>query len=135
MASSATLASRGFVKIRRGITMTQLETPLLGTAVNGQIQPPMPIFGTITNGLIRLDHLPDLPEGTRVMFDNMAELEEDDFDDLPIPEPTETREQFLASLKQAHDEAMRGEPGFTIQEAMAIVRESLEKGAQERLLR
>lgn len=56
----------------------------------------MALEGTVVNGVLVFDGPPP-PEGTRVRM----EIVEDDFDDVAPPPPTETREEFLTSLRES----------------------------------
>ena len=64
----------------------------------------MELEGTVVNGVIVLDGNPPLPEGVRVRVE--VEDEEDDIR-IPALEPG-TREEELAILREAYEEAKAG---------------------------
>ena len=70
--------------------------------------------GTIRNGVIVPDDGAPLPDGMRVRYELLA----DDEDDFDPPPSTETREEFLASLRESVAEARAGVPGIPLDEAM-----------------
>ena len=59
-------------------------------------------LGTMRNGVIVPDEPDAIPEGARVALDLTADDEEGDWPaDAPLPPyPAETREEFLASLRE-----------------------------------
>ncbi len=73
----------------------------------------MTLDGTVVKGVIVFDNLPMLPEGARVRVE-LAEDDDDDFGPPPPPPPTgETREEFLAGLREditAIKAGVRGKP-------------------------
>jgi hypothetical protein len=75
----------------------------------------MSITGVVKNGKVEFDIPGSMPEGTRVELDYAEE-------DMPIPPPTETRAQWLASLKQAYDEAIENpKGGMSLEECMSAL--------------
>jgi hypothetical protein len=59
----------------------------------------MTLDGTMRNGVVVLDGSPGLPEGARVRVELADDEDVDDFG--PPPPPTgETREEFLAGLRE-----------------------------------
>lgn len=101
----------------------------------------MTIFGTIVNGQVQLDHAVDLPDGMRVAIRVADEVAEDDdeklwdeLDAMPIPPPsTETYEEYIASLKRSHEEALAGGKGYTIEETMLMADEIIAKSNAQKL--
>ena len=75
----------------------------------------MVLEGTVVNGVIVPDGPPP-PEGTRVRVEFAAD---DDWEDAPPPPDTETREEFLESLRQSIAEVAAGEKGMSVEEAFA----------------
>ena len=79
----------------------------------------MTLEGTIVNGHVRLDTPCDLPEGTRVRL--LTDEEHDDdaaWDAMPPPPVTETREEFLQSLRESIAESEAGDRGRPAREVM-----------------
>ena len=60
----------------------------------------MTLAGTIVKGHVRLDTPSTLPEGTRVRLLPDAGWQ-DEWDELPAHPTTETREEFLTSLRES----------------------------------
>jgi len=60
----------------------------------------MTLAGTIVNGHVRLDSPSDLPEGTRVRLWPEAGWT-DEWDEMPPLPAAETREEFLAGLRES----------------------------------
>ena len=56
----------------------------------------MPLYGTVINGQVQLDEPANLPDGTRVTF-----IEDDEDYGPPPPWAEETREEVIASLREA----------------------------------
>jgi hypothetical protein len=78
----------------------------------------MTVEGTVVGGHVRLDRPASLPEGTRVRL----VTEDDDWAVPPPPEPDETREEFLASIRESVAAAKVGDYGMTVEEAFAKLR-------------
>lgn len=76
----------------------------------------MTLEGTVRNGTIVLDGAPQLSEGIRVR------VEVEDEDDVGPPPSTETREEFLASLREGIEEikAGGGRPAREVLKEIAI---------------
>ncbi|HYH66420.1 MAG TPA: hypothetical protein VD866_17130 [Urbifossiella sp.] len=80
--------------------------------------------GTVVNGTIVFDGPPPFPEGTRVRVEAAADAELwDELARVPPP-PTETREEFLEGLRQAHAD-MKAGLGVPAAEAFARIRAEL----------
>lgn len=76
--------------------------------------------GTVVNGVIVLDGPPPFPEGTRVRVEATADAELwDELARVPPPPETETREEFLASLRQSYADVKAGVKGMPIDEFAA----------------
>lgn len=71
----------------------------------------MVLDGTVVNGVIVLDGSPALPEGARVRVELAHGDDEDGWEDIPPPPSTETRAEFLESLRQSVSEAKAGVGG------------------------
>jgi hypothetical protein len=54
------------------------------------------VVGTIVNGHVRLDAPSELPDGTRVRL-----VADEDWDEVPSATHRETREEFLAGLRES----------------------------------
>jgi len=67
----------------------------------------MTLEGTIQNGALVPDDGAGLPDGARVRYELLA----DDEDDFGPPSDTETREEFLASLRESVADARAGTGG------------------------
>lgn len=76
----------------------------------------MTLEGTIRNGVIVPDDGAPLPDGTRVRYELFADDEGDD--DFGPPPSTETREEFLASLRESVADARAGVSGIPLDQAM-----------------
>ena len=68
----------------------------------------MTLEGTVVNGTIVLDGAPPLPEGARVRVELTGEDDPEDWENAPPPPTTETREEFLASLRESIEEIKAG---------------------------
>ncbi len=77
----------------------------------------MLLEGTIQNGALVPDDGAALPDGARVRYELLA----DDEDDLGPPPDTETRAEFLASLRESVADARAGVPGIPLDEAMTLI--------------
>ena len=64
----------------------------------------MSLLGTVVKGVIVLDGSPTLPEGARVQ----VLLNENESDDLPLPQSTETYEEHLAALRESMEDMKAG---------------------------
>ncbi len=81
--------------------------------------------GTVVNGVIVLDGPPPFPEGTRVRVEAADDAELwDELADVPPPPATETREEFLESLRQSVADVKAGR-GIPAAEAFARIRAEL----------
>lgn len=67
----------------------------------------MTLEGTVRNGVIVPDDGAALPDGTRIRYEAVAE----DEDDFGPPPTTETRAEFLASLRESVAEVKAGTCG------------------------
>jgi len=88
----------------------------------------MTLEGTVKNGLIVPDGPPP-PEGARVRMEVVEETP-DDWEDAPPPPTTETREEYLASLRQSIADAKAGK-GRSVDEVFAEVDAELRRIAAE----
>lgn len=89
--------------------------------------------GTVVNGVIVPDGPPP-PDGTRVVFQTEATADDDMWDELakvPPPPATETREEYLQSLRDSIAEVEAGVPGLSVDEAFARVDAELRRLAEE----
>lgn len=79
----------------------------------------MTLQGTVVNGLIVLDGVSRLPEGTKV---RVEVLEEEDTDDFPPPPSTETYEEHLTALRASLEDvkAGRGRPAREVLKEIAL---------------
>ena len=84
-------------------------------------------LGTMRNGVIVPDEPDAIPEGARVALDLTADDEEGAWPaDAPLPPyPAETREEFLASLREDIVAIHAGERGLPVAEAFARIRADL----------
>ncbi|MFO0796034.1 MAG: hypothetical protein U0804_01080 [Gemmataceae bacterium] len=82
--------------------------------------------GTLVNGTVVFDTPPPLPEGTRVRVESADDAELwDELARVPPPSETETREEFLASLRQSVADMRAGVKGTPVAEAFARIRAEL----------
>ena len=77
----------------------------------------MTLEGTIQNGALVPDDGAGLPDGARVRYELLA----DDEDDFGPPPDTETRAEFLASLRESVAESRAGVSGIPLDEAMTLI--------------
>ena len=82
----------------------------------------MQLLGTIVNGHVHLDAPAGLPEGSRVTV-----LPGVDVDDFGPPTPQETYAEHLALLRESIAESEAGVPGYTVDEAFAILHAGLRR--------
>lgn len=76
--------------------------------------------GTVVNGTIVFDGPLPFPEGTRVRVEAAADAELwDELAAVPPPPETETREEFLESLRQSYAEVKAGVKGKPLAEFAA----------------
>ena len=78
----------------------------------------MLLEGTIQNGALVPDDGAALPDGARVRYELLAA---DDEEDLGPPPDTETRAEFLASLRESVAESRAGVSGIPLDEAMTLI--------------
>ena len=78
----------------------------------------MTLEGTIRNGVIVPDGDAPLPDGMRVRYELLADDESDE--DFGPPPANETREEFLASLRESVADARAGTGGI---EARAFLKQ------------
>ena len=91
-------------------------------------------LGTMRNGVIVPDEPDTIPEGTRVALDLTADDGEGAWpDDAPPPPSTETREEFLASLREDIAAIRAGERGLPVADAFARIRADLGFPPDERV--
>ena len=82
--------------------------------------------GTLVNGTIVFDTPPPFPEGTRVRVEPAADAELwDELARVPPPPETETREEFLESLRQSVADMRAGVKGTPVAECFAELRREL----------
>jgi len=90
--------------------------------------------GTVVNGVIVLDGPPPFPEGTRVRVETADDAEL--WDELaagPAPPPTtETREEFLESLRQSIADMRAGVKGIPVAEFFAELKREFGAAPQPR---
>lgn len=84
----------------------------------------MQLLGTIVNGHVRLDAPAGLPEGLRVTV-----FPGEDDDDFGPPPPQETYAEHLTLLRDSIAESEAGVPGYTVDEAFAILHAGLRQPA------
>ncbi len=84
----------------------------------------MTLEGIVKNGVIVPDGPPP-PEGARVRM----EVVEDDFDDVPPPHTTETREEFLAGLRESIAAMDAGEKGKSVAQVFDEIDRELKRPA------
>ena len=75
----------------------------------------MTLEGTVVDGKIVLDGGSALPEGARVRVEPTGNYAED-WEMVPPPPTTETREEFLASLRESIAAMEAGEKGKSVAE-------------------
>ncbi|QDU19259.1 hypothetical protein [Urbifossiella limnaea] len=76
--------------------------------------------GTVVNGTIVFDNPPPFPEGTRVRVESADDADLwDELARVPAPPETETREEFLASLRQSVADVRAGAKGKPLAEFAA----------------
>jgi len=82
-------------------------------------------FGTVVNGVLVFDGPPP-PEGTRLRLEPTDVDDDlwDELDKMPPPLPTETREEFLESLRQSIEDVKAGQ-GIPADQAFAQIRAEL----------
>lgn len=80
----------------------------------------MVLEGVVRGGVIVPEGEPP-PEGTRVRYHPVVVPDDDEDDFGPPPPRTETREEFLASLRESVAEARAGVRGMTLDEVMERV--------------
>lgn len=82
--------------------------------------------GTVVNGAVVFDGPPPFPEGTRVRVEAAADAELwDELARIPPPPETETREEFLQSLRQSYADMKAGVKGTPAAEFFAELRREL----------
>lgn len=89
--------------------------------------------GTVRNGVIVPDGPPP-PEGTEVVFELVGADDGlwDEPEQLPPPPATESREEFLESLRQSIAAAEAGERGVSVDEAFAEIDRELARKADRK---
>ena len=76
--------------------------------------------GTIVNGAFVPDGPPPFPEGTRVRVESVEDADLwDELATMPPPPVTETREEFLESLRQSYADVKAGVKGTPAAEFFA----------------
>ena len=79
-------------------------------------------LGTMRNGVIVPDEPDSFPEGTRITLE-LSQVDDGAWPaDCPPPPATETREEFIASLREDLAAIRAGERGLPVAEAFARIR-------------
>ena len=83
----------------------------------------MILEGIVKNGVIVPDGPPP-PEGARVRME-VVEDDLEDWENVPPPPTTETREEFLASLRESIAAVQAGQKGRPLKEVMEEIAKEL----------
>ena len=81
--------------------------------------------GTVRGGVIVPDDPASLIDGTRVAFEPTPDEADEDWEGPPPPPTDETREEFLAGLREDIAAIKAGARGIPIDEAFAQIRADL----------
>lgn len=86
----------------------------------------MTVEGVVMNGRVIASAPESWPDGSRVSVELLGEDELDrELAAMPIPPDTETHEEFLESLRQAHADVKAGKRGIPLEEVFAQISKEL----------